>query len=99
MEPGGAAEAAGLQIDDIVLAIDNRPIPTLPDLMAVLYLHPPDKILKIGVLRGVNLVSFKLSFKVDHEDGDEVFDNPELQKKLIRETIGFVTRPEDSGGP
>ena len=36
MEPGGAAEAAGLQIDDIVLAIDNRPIPTLPDLMAVL---------------------------------------------------------------
>src|SRR6266853_314296 len=30
MEPGGAAEAAGLQIDDIVLAIDNRPIPTLP---------------------------------------------------------------------
>ncbi len=43
---GGAAEAAGLQIDDIVLAIDDRPIPTLPDFMAALYLHPADQIFK-----------------------------------------------------
>src|SRR5439155_1330215 len=91
MEPGGAAEAAGLQIDDIVLAIDNRPIPTLPDLMAVLYLHPADKILKIDVLRGVSRMSFNLSVKVYHENVDELSDIPDLQKSLIRKLSIFVT--------
>src|SRR5438093_9242552 len=91
MESGGAAEAAGLQIDDIVLAIDNRPIPTLPDLMAVLYLHPADKILKIDVLRGVSRMSFNLSVKVYHENVDELSDIPDLQKSLIRKLSIFVT--------
>ena len=31
--PGGAAEAAGLQIGDIVVAIDDRPVLNLPDFM------------------------------------------------------------------
>ena len=99
MEPGGAAEAAGLQIDDIVLAIDNRPIPTLPDLMAVLYLHPADKILKIDVLRGVSRMSFNLSVKVYHENVDELADIPDLQKSLIRKFSVFVTDLDDRVRP
>ena len=91
VEAGGSAEAAGLQIGDIVLAIDDRPVSTLPDLMAALYLHPADKILKIDVLRGVRRMSFNLSVKVYHEDVDELSDIPNLQRSLIRKFSVFVT--------
>src|SRR6266852_5307347 len=88
---GGAAEAAGLQIDDIVLAIDDRPIPTLPDFMAALYLHPADQIFKIDVLRGTSRMSFNLSVKVYHENADELSEIPDLQKSLVRKLSVFVT--------
>src|ERR1700676_105699 len=45
--PEGAAEAAGLQTGDIVLAIDDRPILSLPDFITALYIHPIDQVLKI----------------------------------------------------
>src|ERR1700736_1126418 len=56
--PQGPAEAAGLQSEDIVLAIDGRPIASLPDFMAALYLHSPDQVLKIDVLRRTTQMSF-----------------------------------------
>jgi S1-C subfamily serine protease len=40
---GGAAEAAGLKVEDIVLAIDDRPVLGLPDFTAALYLHLADQ--------------------------------------------------------
>ena len=88
---GGAAEAAGLQVDDIVLAIDGRPILGLPDFMTALYLHPADQVLKIDVLRGVNPVSFNVSVKVYHENIDDLADIPGLQKSLVRKLNIFVT--------
>jgi serine protease Do len=91
MEPGGSAKAAGLQIDDIVLAIDDRAVSTLPDVMAALYLHPADKILKIDVLRGVNQMSFNLSVEVYHENVDDLSEIPDLQKRLIPKLSIFVT--------
>src|SRR3982074_1944839 len=65
--PGGMAEAAGLQVQDIVLAIDDHPILGLPDYMATLYLHPADQILKIDVLRGASQMSFNIPVKVHHD--------------------------------
>jgi serine protease Do len=50
--PGGPAEAGGLQIGDIVVRADGRPIGTLPAFTAALYLHPLDESLKLEVLRG-----------------------------------------------
>jgi serine protease Do len=89
--PGGMAEAAGLQVQDIVLAIDDHPILGLPDYMAALYLHPADKVLKIDVLRGVNRMSFNVPVKVHHDSLDELSELPELQKSLVRELSVFVT--------
>jgi serine protease Do len=88
---GEAAEAAGLQVDDIVLAIDGKPILGLPDVIAALYLHPVDQVLPIDVLRGVNPMSFNVSVKVYHEDIDDLADIPDLQKSLIRKLNIFVT--------
>jgi len=89
--PGGMADAAGLQVQDIVLAIDDRPILGLPDFMAALYLHPADQVLKIDVLRGMRRISFNIPVKVHHDKLDELSELPDLQKSLLRELSVFVT--------
>src|SRR6267378_2437774 len=89
--PGGMAEAAGLQVQEIVLAIDDHPILGLPDFMAALYLHPTDQIVKIDVLRGMSRMSFNIPVKVYHDKLDELADVPDLQKSLLRELSVFVT--------
>jgi serine protease Do len=88
---GGAAEAAGLQLNDIVLAVDGRPILGLPDFIMALYVHPPDQVLKIDVLRGVNPMSFYVFVKVYREGIDDLADIPGLQKSLVRKLNIFVT--------
>ena len=88
---GGAAEAAGVQIDDIVLAIDGRPVLGLPDFMAALYLHPADQVLQIDVLRGVSRMSFNIAVTVYHEKIGELDDIPNLQKSLVPRLNIFVT--------
>jgi serine protease Do len=50
--PGGPADQAGLKVDDIILAADDRNIATLPGFTGALYLHPTDELLKLEVLRG-----------------------------------------------
>jgi serine protease Do len=94
--PGGMAEAAGLQVQDIVLAIDDHPILGLPDFMAALYLHPTDQIVKIDVLRGKSRMSFNIPVKVYHDQLDELADVPDLQKSLLRELNVFVTDLNES---
>jgi len=88
---GGAAEASGLQLNDIVLAIDGRPILGLPDVIMALYVHPLDQVLKIDVLRGATPMSFYVSVKVYHENIDDLSDIPGLQKSLVRRLNIFVT--------
>jgi serine protease Do len=87
---GGAAEASGLQVNDIVLAVDDRPILGLPDFIMALYVHPPDEVSKIDVLRGATPMSFHVSVKVYHESIDDVADIPGLRKSLVRKLNIFV---------
>jgi S1-C subfamily serine protease len=89
--PGGMADTAGLPVQDIVLAIDDRPILGLPDFMAALYLHPAGPGLKIDVLRGMRRISFNIPVKVHHDKLDELSELPDLQKSLLRELSVFVT--------
>jgi len=88
--PGGMAQAAGLQVQDIVLAIDDHPILGLPDYMAALYLHHADQVLKIDVLRGMSRMSFNIPVKVHHDNLDELDDVPDVQRSLLRELSVFV---------
>jgi serine protease Do len=87
---GGAAEAAGLQLNDIILAIDGRRILGLPDVIMALYVHPPDRVLKMDVLRGETPMSFYVAVKVYHENIDDLADIPGLQKRLVRRLNVFV---------
>ena len=87
---GGAAEAAGLRLNDIILAIDGRQILGLPDVIMALYVHPPDRVLKMDVLRGETSMSFYVAVKVYHENIDALADIPGLQKTLVRKLNVFV---------
>ena len=87
----GMAGAAGLQIGDIVLAIDDRQIADLPEFVAALYLHHSDQILKIDVLRGAVAKSFKIPVTIYHDSMDDLSDAPDVQKSLIWQFSVFVT--------
>jgi serine protease Do len=55
--PDGPTGKAGLHLQDIVYAVDDRQIAGLPGFTAALYLHSPDTPLKLDVLRGPQKVS------------------------------------------
>jgi serine protease Do len=52
--PDGPAASAGVQVQDIILTADDRPIETLSALTAATYLHNPDKPVKLEILRGTD---------------------------------------------
>lgn len=87
---GGAAEAAGLQLNDIILAIDGRQILGLPDVIMALYVHPLDRVLKMDVLRDETTMSFYVPVKVYHESIDALADIPGIQKRLVGKLNVFV---------
>lgn len=72
--PGGPADTAGVKIDDIVVAVDGRPILGLPGLIAALYLHSPDEVLDLNVLRGTEKISIKVQPIHVHDKADQLID-------------------------
>jgi serine protease Do len=60
MIPHGPADAAGLQIGDVLLSVDSYPMRGVAELTAVLYQHSPDKPLPLEVLRGGQRLSFRV---------------------------------------
>ena len=91
VNPDGLAAGAGLRPEDIVVAIDDRPIATYPEFVAALYLHPADQVLNMDVLRGTTPMSFKVPVTVYHDKIDELSDAPDLPKNLIWQLSVFVT--------
>jgi S1-C subfamily serine protease len=50
--PGSPAEAAGLQQDDVVTAIDNKPLKEESDLAKILSAHKPGDVVTLSIDRG-----------------------------------------------
>jgi serine protease Do len=93
--PGGFARIAGVEVGDIVKAIDGRPIDDLPSFMEALYLHPPDQVLKIEVLRGETRVSTVVPVTLHYEEVDDLTDVADLQRTFIAELSMFVSDLND----
>ena len=83
VRPGGPAEAAGLQIGDIILSADDRRIETLPSLSAALYLHRLDQVVKLEVLRGKEKKIINVP-AIEHRDQmDQLIDAVNPENSLI----------------
>jgi serine protease Do len=81
--PGGPAEAAGLKIGDIVLSADDRPIDTLPELAAAMYLHPLDEVMKLVVLRGGERKTLQVAANEHRDQMDKLMDAVDPDKSLV----------------
>ncbi len=87
--PGGPAASAGLEIGDIVVSADGRPITTLPSLMAALYLHPVDEVLKLVVKRGSEQKTLLIPVVEQRDPMDKLMDEVDPEKSLV-EPLGIL---------
>jgi serine protease Do len=83
VKPEGPAEAAGLKVGDIVLAVDDRPIDTLPAFMGSLYLHPVDRVLKLDVLRDTGKITLNIPVLQEKHPMDQLLDLADPQNNLV----------------
>jgi len=85
--PGGPAESAGLKVQDIVLTADDRPIETMSALTAATYLHNPDRLMKLEILRGTGANVEKKILYVPavekHDQMDLLMDATDPEKSLV----------------
>jgi serine protease Do len=70
--PRGPADSAGLKVQDIVAAVDGRPILGLPGLTALLYLHPPDEVVRMEILRGSEHLCLSVPALESHDQADQL---------------------------
>src|SRR5215831_4778837 len=90
VKPDSPADAAGLQIQDIILSADDRRIETLPSLSAALYLHRLDQVVKLEILRGKERKTLFVP-AIEHRDQmDEMIDAVNPQNSLIPR-LGVLT--------
>jgi serine protease Do len=83
IKPDGPAAAAGLKVQDIVLAADDRRVETLPQLSSALYLHRLDEVLKLEILRGDQKKTLYVP-AIEHRDQmDQLFDSADPEKNLV----------------
>jgi serine protease Do len=87
--PDGPAASAGVQVQDIIISADDRPIETLAALTAATYLHNPDKPVKLEILRGTDAnknIEKKTLYVVaveKHGQMDLLMDATDPEKSLV----------------
>lgn len=72
--PRGPAATAGLRLQDIIEAVDDRQIIGLPGFTAALYLHPANEDLKLEVLRGPQRISVVVPAMQHRDEGYDLAD-------------------------
>jgi serine protease Do len=95
IKPDGPAEKAGLKIGDVVLAIDGKPIRSLPQLAGSLYLHPTEQPMTVNILRGTDKITFQVPVLPQKHDVDRLLDLVDPQKNLVPKLGVLATNVDD----
>src|SRR6266851_3890057 len=81
--PDGPAASAGVQVQDIILTADDRPIETMSALTAATYLHNPDHPVKLEILRGTDKRILYVPAVEKHDQMDLLMDATDPEKSLV----------------
>jgi serine protease Do len=87
--PGGAADSAGLREGDVVLAIDDQPVDSVPTYYNALYIHDIDQVLKMSVLRGNQPKTISIAVVVHHKDIQQLAELVDLKTSIVPR-LGFA---------
>ena len=85
----GPAEAAGIQPQDVILAVDGRSMLSLTGFDVALYQHPPNQAVRIDVLRGTRKLSFCIPAILVRDRMDQLADVADPIKSQI-EPLGIL---------
>jgi serine protease Do len=95
--PGGPAAAAGLKTQDIVTSIDGEPIDGLPRLAFQLYTRSAGDRVRLGVLRGSDMLTFEVPVGERTHDFGRLTDAAEPTKSLVTRLAIFGVDIGDAG--
>jgi serine protease Do len=83
--PGGPADLAGLQVKDVILSIDGRPMDSLPLVAFNLYARNAGDHLKLVVLRGHDQLLLDVPVITRPHDVDRLGDRVDPEHSLVRQ--------------
>ncbi len=92
--PGGPADSAGLKIQDIVLAVNDRAMRSLPQFESFLLLRATGDKMKVEVLRGKETVTLEIPVVERRDEVDKLADLVNPEKNLIPR-LGILGVPID----
>jgi serine protease Do len=82
--PGSPEADAGLRIQDIILAVNGRPIDNLPFFFLSFFMVNPGERVNIEVLRGTVRLGFEVKVVEQQKDADRLFDMTDPETNQIR---------------
>jgi serine protease Do len=82
--PGGAAEAAGLLIQDIIVALDGKTVGSVPNFDFRLMSHESGDKVHLEVLRGHDRLAFDLSAADTPHEFEQIAPLTDPEKSLVR---------------
>jgi serine protease Do len=86
--PGAPAEKAGVKIQDILLALDGRPVGSVPIAEMIISTKPAGAAVKADILRGAEKLTLEIPVAEQKTDADHLADLVDPEKSLVAK-IGF----------
>jgi serine protease Do len=94
VSPGSSAEEAGLEVQDLILAMDGQPLASVPHFVASLYGRRPGSRVYLDLLRGSRHLALTVSVAERLPDAETFPDPAGLERGLIAR-LGVVCTPVD----
>ena len=87
--PGGAADGAGLREGDVVVALDDLLVDSVPSYFNALYIHNIDQVLKMSILRDNQPKTISIPVVVHHKDIQQLAELVDLKTSIVPR-LGFA---------